>query len=240
MKNKIILVTGGSSGIGKAICEEFERKGAVVVSASRREEENLLFPPYSINIDVTNSKSVSTGIGKVIKKFKKIDVLINNSGIFKMGESLSFAEKDWDKVLETNLKGCFLMSRGVFPYMKENQFGKIINIGSLLSHSAFPNRAAYGASKTGVLGLTRTLAIEWIKDGIYVNSISPGMIDIGREHPSKSVTESKILSRIPIKRLGKPKDIAKVALFLASEDSNYIVGEDIRVDGGWLSNGYFE
>lgn len=239
-ENKVVLITGGSTGIGKGICKEFISEGAIVISGSRREIYNFDGETKTVYLDVNDVSSISLAVERIIDKYGHIDILVNNAGVFKMGESETTTDEDWKFILDTNLKGTFDVSKTVFPYMKKKGYGKIVNMGSLLSHIAFPNRAAYSASKTGVIGITRTLGVEWIKYGINVNSVSPGMIDIGTKHPSGVATDENIISRIPIGRKGTPKDIAACVMFLTSDMADYIVGEDIKVDGGWIANGYFE
>lgn len=238
--NKVVLVTGGSTGIGRGICDEFILNGATVISGSRREIQNIEGDRKTVTLDITDIASIELAVQKIINTYGKIDVLVNNAGVFKMGKSDLVSSNEWEHVLNTNLVGTFNVSKSVWPHMKKQKYGKIVNIGSLLSHTSFPERAVYGSSKSAIMGLTRTLGIEWIKYGINVNSVSPGMIDIGTNHPSGKVTDEKILTRIPKGRKGTPKDVANAVMFLASDLSSYVVGEDIKVDGGWLANGYFE
>lgn len=243
--NYIVLVTGGGSGIGLKIAEEFAKSGATVVIMGRNEKklqravEELNFGLFRYMIcDVSNEEQVINVFSQVKEEFGTIDILVNGAGNFTFSNSEEESISSWKESLDNNLTSAFITSKNVFKYMKEEQRGKIINIASLLSFTAFPERAAYSSSKAGIVQLTKTLGIEWIKFGINVNCVAPGMIEIGRKHPVKNLNNEKINDRIPYGKRGTTEDVSNAVLFLASENSNYIVGQSIVVDGGWLAYGY--
>lgn len=244
LENKVAIVTGGASGIGKAICRLFSENGAKVVIADvnikngkkvEGEIKNLGYEAFFVKCDVTKSSQVKNLVRNVLKKYKNIDILVNNAGIYLHGTVDEMEEKDYDSLMNINLKGPFICSKYVIPIMKKNKSGIVINIASELGIVAEPESPAYCASKAALIHLTKSMALEYIKHGIRVNCICPGPIDtplLRNSFPDKKELENYIQRHTLLKRLGKPEEVAEVVLFLASEDSSYVVGSVYSVDGG--------
>lgn len=252
-ENKVVVVTGGGSGIGRAISIGFAENKANVVPVSRTENnveevikkieergvDSLFYPT-----DLTAKKNVKDLADKVVDKFGHIDILVNCIGIVIKKPLLALDEENWDKTLSTNLRSVFLCCKYLGKYIlgkykERNDFGKVITIASVGSYQGIPTSSAYCASKGGILQLTKTLALEWAQNNVNVNAIVPGWIRTQMTRPVRSdkVTRERILARIPLGRIGEPEDVVGTALFLASQHSNYITGEAIWVDGGYLSSG---
>jgi NAD(P)-dependent dehydrogenase (short-subunit alcohol dehydrogenase family) len=246
LDGKVAIITGAGQGIGKAIALALARKGSSVVIADInikaaeivKEEVALFSKAIAMKVDVSKKSDVDRLLRVCLKEFGKIDVLVNNAGIAIMSGAHEITEEQWDEVIEINLKGTFLCCQAVGKEMIKVRNGKIVNIASISGHSAAPNMMTYNVSKAGVIQLTKTLAVEWAKYNINVNSISPGitesvLLDKLRIEDPKAFKARE--QRIPLKRVNKPGDIAKLVVFLSSEASNNITGEDIRVDGGMLA-----
>ncbi|WP_282203042.1 SDR family NAD(P)-dependent oxidoreductase [Kitasatospora fiedleri] len=246
-----VLLTGAGRGIGRACALEFAREGARLALASRTPaqlervaaEIGALtgVPALCVPFDVSRAEQVRTGVGTVLERLGPIDVLVNCAGLFSMGPSESTAEADSRELLATNALGTLLVCQEVGRGMLERGRGRIVNFASLLSFTAFPGRAAYAASKGAVLQLTRVLGVEWAARGVNVNAVAPGMIRIETRHPAVAageLSEDEILGRIPMRRRGRPEDVTGPVLFLASAQADYITGQTLVVDGGWLSYGY--
>lgn len=250
LKDKVAVVTGSGRGIGAAIAQGFAKEGAKVALISRtleqlekQKEVILQYGSESLSIagDVSNESDVQRMGLKVKEHFGTVDILVNAAGITMVSPSEELARENWDQCLNINLTGTFLMCREIGREMIRAKRGKIINITSVVSHAGIPQRAAYAASKGGVKQLTQTLAVEWGQHGIQVNSISPGFIitEIVQDLISKGVHKpEKLEARIPIGRMGEVEDLVGPALFLASNESDYVTGTTLIVDGGWLANGY--
>ena len=239
--NKIALITGGSRGIGFGIARVFIDLEATVIITGRNEVTLMdackrLGPNahYFVN-DVDDFKSHKKLVENIIAKFGNIDILVNNAGKHSKNASLKISNDEFQEVLNTNLTGVFSLSKECLKYMIENKSGSIININSMSAIYGLPEVAAYSSSKTALLGLTRTLASEYSASGVRINAIAPGFIeskmflDIMEKDPTR---EKRILSRTPMHRFGKPKDIGMSAAFLASEASSFITGICLPVDGG--------
>jgi 3-oxoacyl-[acyl-carrier protein] reductase len=253
LKDKIALVTGASRGIGRAIALALAREGADVVlncstsvkSAQEvaQEIKGLRRRALVIRADVANKAEVDEMVEKVVDKFSKVDILVNNAGMAVVGTSAELEEGVWRRGIDVLLTGVFFCSQAAGKEMIKRRSGKIINIVSINGIGAFPERACYGSAKAGVMQLTRTLGCEWAKYNINVNAIAPGYI---RTHLVEDLVEKGILdveelaTRTPSGRLGECEEIADAAIFLASEESKYIVGQTIVVDGGWSSYMYLE
>lgn len=245
LDNKIAIVTGASRGIGQAIAIGFAKAGADVVITARKnleETERAIIQAgrrclkiYADLFDLDNAKDLI--INETLREFRRIDILVNNAGIQRRNPAFIFTEKDWDDVIHINLKAVFVLSQLSARIMKENGWGKIINIASMLSFQGGINVPAYAASKGGVAQLTKALANEWAKYGINVNAIAPGYIDTEMNQAliEDEVRNRQILERIPAGRWGKPEDIVSGAIFLASHASDYVNGHTLCIDGGWLS-----
>ena len=249
-KEMVALVTGGSRGIGRAICIELARQGLKVGvnhSSTGSADEVLEYIKniggYAIGIqgDISNEKKVRHVIDKTVDTFGRIDILVNNAGISDQLIPILEQESDtWQKVVDIHLKGTYLCSKEVAGIMLKNNFGRIVNISSIVGLNGFPMRTAYGPAKAGIINLTKVLAIEWAKYNINVNAVAPGYIKTEMvEQLIKKGTfiEDHIRERIPMKRLGTTKDIAQAVLFLISDEASYITGTTLVVDGGWTAYG---
>lgn len=244
LKDKVAIVTGSTRGIGRSIAELFLKEGAKVVingtdqnkcdEAAKQLGKNAI----GIKADISKSEEINQMIKKTIEKFGKIDILVNNAGIVHFDPFFELSEDQWDKLMDVDLKGTFLCSQKVAKEMvKRGNGGKIINISSVAGFIGFPRLCHYCAAKAGVAELTKEIAIELAPYKINVNSIAPGIIetDMTKDMIKDTKSLKQLLSRIPLGRVGKPEEIAKVALFLASDDSSYMTGTTVFVDGGWLT-----
>jgi NAD(P)-dependent dehydrogenase (short-subunit alcohol dehydrogenase family) len=248
LDNKTAIVTGARKGIGRAIALALAKEGAnVVVSDISQEDcqkvvteiEGLGRKGLALKCNVTSRAEVEDMVRRTVAEFGKVDILVNNAGIISFKPFLELTDEDWDNTLNVNLKGQFLCARTVAKEMAKNKWGRIINIASISSGGcgiAFPLIAHYTASKGGVVALTEALAVELTPQGINVNAICPGAIDTDMVKAVKEGGQlEQILLRIPKGRLGQPEDIANLAVFLASDESDYITGAAIVIDGGWLT-----
>jgi NAD(P)-dependent dehydrogenase (short-subunit alcohol dehydrogenase family) len=244
------LVTGGGRGLGKAVALALADEGAAVAVFSRTAgqlagvvEELLGRGAQGLAVagDAREEADVERAVAETLAAFGRLDVLVNCAGVFSMWPSTEGTLEEWRSIIDTNLTGTYLFCRAAGRAMLESGRGKIVNFASLLSFVAFPERAAYAASKGGVLQLTRVLGVEWIKRGVNVNAIAPGMISVETPHPLTAQDDSvrqRFQARVPMGRLGRPSDIAGPTLFLASAEADYVAGQTLVVDGGWLSYGY--
>ncbi len=251
LKGKKALVTGASRGIGKGIALAFARQGAMVAVNYRANEamaqevveeiKKMGGSAMAVKADVSQKQEVDMMVSKVASEFGGIDILANNAGIVAYRPFAQMEEADWDQVLDTNLKGQFFCIKAVAPYMEKQGKGRIINLSSIASGGVgvgFLNLAHYCASKGGVVALTEELALELTPKGINVNAIAPGAIDTDMSKAVASNPEvlKGLLARVPKGRLGKPEDIAAMAVFLASDEADYCTGAVFYVDGGWLAS----
>ncbi|MFI5264149.1 MAG: 3-oxoacyl-[acyl-carrier-protein] reductase, partial [Candidatus Kapaibacterium sp.] len=236
------IVTGGSRGIGKSIALRLAAEGADVLftyalnaaaaSETAKEIEALGRKVIAIKADATSSASANEVIEKALAAFGKIDILVNNAGITKDTLLMRMSEEDWDIVLDTNLKGVFLMTKVAIRPMMSAKRGKIITISSVVGLVGNPGQANYCASKAGVIGFSKSLAKEVGSRGITVNVVAPGYIDTDMTEKLNEAQRKAIMDMIPLKRIAKPHEVAGVVAFLASPDADYITGEVIKVDGG--------
>ncbi|HYK72286.1 MAG TPA: 3-oxoacyl-[acyl-carrier-protein] reductase [Pseudoneobacillus sp.] len=244
LEGKAVLVTGASRGIGREIALEFARQGAnVAVNYSGSEAKanevvdlikELDRDAFAVQCDVSNSESVSTMVKETIDRFGKLDVLVNNAGITKDNLLMRMKEEEWDDVININLKGVFLCTKAVTRQMMKQRNGRIINVASIVGVSGNPGQANYVAAKAGVIGLTKTCAKELAARNITVNAIAPGFISTDMTDKLTEEVKTEMLKAIPLARFGEPKDIAKVAVFLASDDSSYMTGQTLHIDGGMV------
>jgi 3-oxoacyl-[acyl-carrier protein] reductase len=237
-----VIVTGASRGIGKAIAIAFAKAGADVAftyasneaaaTEVKQEIEALGRKALAIKADAASADAATMVVDETTKAFGKIDVLVNNAGVTKDTLLMRMSEADWDTVLDTNLKGVFLLTKAVIRPMMSAKKGKIITISSVVGLVGNPGQANYCASKAGVIGFSKSLAKEVGSRGITVNVIAPGYIETDMTGKLNEDQTKAIMDMVPLKRMGKSEDIANTALFLASDAASYITGETIRVDGG--------
>ncbi len=241
---KTALVTGASRGIGREIALELARQGANVVvnyagSEAKAHEvveeiKGLGREAIAIQCDVSNGESVTAMVKQTVDHFGKIDILVNNAGITRDNLLMRMKEDEWDDVMNINLKGVFLCTKAVTRQMMKQRNGRIINISSVVGVSGNPGQANYVAAKAGVIGLTKTSAKELASRGITVNAIAPGFITTEMTDQLTEDIQNEMLKMIPLAQFGEPKDIAHSVVFLASDDSRYITGQTIHVNGGMV------
>ncbi|WP_246940036.1 3-oxoacyl-[acyl-carrier-protein] reductase [Bacillus pinisoli] len=244
LTGKVALVTGASRGIGRAIAIELASKGANVAvnyagSEAKANEvvdaiKALGREAIAIQADVSNGEAVTNMIKEVIGSFGSLDILVNNAGITRDNLLMRMKDEEWDAVINTNLKGVYQCTKGVTRQMMKQRSGKIINIASIVGVSGNPGQANYVAAKAGVIGLTKTVAKELSSRNINVNAIAPGFISTDMTDELPEDVKNEMLKQIPLARFGEPEDIAKVVSFLASEDSKYMTGQTLHVDGGMV------
>src|SRR5947209_10575289 len=246
LAGKTALITGASKGLGKAMAMALGAAGAKVALVSRDRTKleavagdicNAGAEARVVVADVTREEEVAAVEKDVAGAFGRLDILINNAGINIRKPITEFTLAEWSSVMDTNLTSVFLMCRAFVPHMKGTGYGRILNMTSIMSHVSMPQRTAYSASKTGVLGLIRALALELAADGITVNGISPGPFATEMNLPLLNNPEinQQFVSKIPLGRWGRVEDIGSLALFLCSEAGGFITGTDIVIDGGWCA-----
>lgn len=250
LKNKTAVVTGASKGIGKAIAESYAKEGASVVLASRslnaleeavKDIKAKGGEASAMTVDVRNPESVDTLMKKTVERYGRLDILVNNAGITMGAASEDLSPEDWRAALETDLFGVFFGCQAAARIMIPQGGGNIINISSVNGILAAPRRAAYCASKAAVNELTKVLAIEWADRKIRVNAIAPGYIrtELVQDVIDKgAISMEAILKRTPQHRIGEVQDVAALALYMASEESSFMTGSIVNIDGGWLAYGY--
>ena len=241
LKGKVALVTGAAQGIGKSVALLLARNGADIVVSdinlekaeeTAKEIESIGPKTIAVKVDVANFKDVEQMVEAILKKFGKIDILINNAGITRDKLILRMTEEDWDTVLNVNLKGTFNCMKAVTRHMSKQRSGKIVSIASVVGEMGNAGQANYSASKAGVIGLTKTIAKEFAQRGINVNAIAPGYIETPMTEALPEKVKEELKRLIPMERLGKPEDVAEAVLFLVSEESNYMTGQVLNVNGG--------
>ncbi|MCX5702313.1 MAG: 3-oxoacyl-[acyl-carrier-protein] reductase [Candidatus Omnitrophica bacterium] len=243
LKDKVALITGGAQGIGRDIALAFAKEGADVVigdinleKAMRVEQEIMALGRKSlaIELDVTSSVKVEEEVNKILDKFKKVDILVNNAGITKDNLLLRMSDAEWDAVLAVNLKGTFNCTKAASKIMIKQRSGKIINIASIIGIMGNPGQANYSASKAGIIALTKTTAKELGSRNINVNAVAPGFIQTDMTAKLPEELKEKMRGAIPLGKFGSCADVANACVFLASEESSYITGQTIVVDGGMV------
>lgn len=242
LKDKIALVTGASRGIGKAIALSFSREGAFVIinyngnKEKAEEVKNEILKSggkaeiYQCN--VAAAEEVKEMIDNIIKTYGKLDILVNNAGITKDGLIMKMSENDFDDVIDINLKGTFLCTKRAARQMMKQRSGRIINMSSVVGVMGNAGQVNYSASKAGIIGLTKSMAKEIGSRGVTVNAVAPGYIDTDMTNELSDSVKEKILEGVPLKRMGKPEDIAEACTFLASDKASYITGQVIGINGG--------
>ena len=249
LKNKIAIVTGARRGMGRAHALALARAGAKVVVADISQEEcekvvqeikKNKGEAIAVKCDVTRKEEIDQMIQAAVKEWGRLDIFVNNAGICQFKPFLEMTEKEWDLTISVNLKGYFLCAQAAAKEMQKQKSGAIVNIASVAMGQVgvgFPNLAHYCASKGGIVGMSEAMAIELAPYNIRVNVVSPGAIDTPMIDPvrqDKAAMEG-ILGRVPLHRVGKPEEVANAVVFLASDDSSYMTGSVVVVDGGWLA-----
>ena len=244
MEEKVVLVTGGSRGIGKEVAMKFAKNGYNVVTnyvsdktdkeKLKKEFEDNNVKALVLKADVSKTEDVENLVSKAISEFGKIDVLVNNAGITRDNLLIRMPEEDFDKVLETNLKGTFLVTKAVTKYMMKKRYGSIINLSSVVGVAGNAGQSNYSASKAGIIGFTKSIAKELASRNIRANAVAPGFIETDMTDVLKEEVKENIHNQIPLKRMGKAKEVAELIYFLGSENSSYITGQVINIDGGMV------
>lgn len=241
MFHRVALVTGASRGIGREIAQSLCKSNYDIIVASPEVENNEAVAEsiracggraMTLNLDVSSQDSVKEGVSAALKEMGRIDVLVNNAGITRDALAMRMKPADWNLVLQINLTGAFYVAQAVMPAMMKERWGRIINITSVVGEMGNPGQANYVASKAGLIGLTKCLAKELASRNITVNAIAPGFIETDMTAVLPQDVKDQMLATIPLKRFGRPSDIANAVKFLASEDANYITGTVIKVNGG--------
>jgi 3-oxoacyl-[acyl-carrier protein] reductase len=244
LDGKVAIITGASRGIGREIAKTFASEGAQTVLTARTmsalEETAREITaaggrePFLFALDVKDGEKVAELVDKALDKYQRVDILVNNAGVTRDGLSMRLSDEDWDDVLDTNLKGTFLCMRAVSRPMMKQRYGRIINMASVIGLIGNAGQANYAASKAGIIALTKSVAKELGSRNVLVNAIAPGFIETEMTHVLSDEVKKTILKSIPVGVFGKPSDIAKAALYLASEESSFITGQVITVDGGMV------
>lgn len=242
LTGKIAFVTGGSRGIGRAVALSLADAGcdvAVFYAGKRQAAEETVAAikekgrnAVAVQVDVSKADQVERAFKEAESTLGKVDILVNNAGITRDNLLMRMKEEDWEQVIDTNLKGVFLCTKAVARTMMKKRSGRIINISSIVGIVGNPGQANYVAAKSGVIGMTKTIAKELAGRGITVNAVAPGYIDTDMTSKLDDTIKEQMLSAIPLGRFGKPEDVAEVVKFLASDAAAYITGQTIQVDGG--------
>jgi 3-oxoacyl-[acyl-carrier protein] reductase len=244
LKDRVAIITGGARGIGKAIASAFVRESVKVclvdvnqgiLETTQNEIQKTREEILALTCDITKSADVKAAVNQVQKTWGRIDILVNNAGIIRRGTIETVTEEDWDRVIEVNLKGTFNCCKAVAGIMKQQGYGKIVNVSSIAGKMGdITSAPGYGPSKAGVDALTKTLARQLAPYGINVNAVSPHAIETEMSAQWSEERRREIIASIPLGRLGKPEDVAEAVLFLASDDASFITGEILDVNGGAL------
>ena len=242
LKDDEAIVTGGGSGIGRGTCVRLAEEGATVAvfdvdldgaQGTVREIEAGGGRALALRVDVSQAAEVEAAVKEVVSAFGPVDILVNNAGVSTTIPVAKMTEEEWDRTIDVNMKGTFLCCRAVIPAMKERRHGKIVNVSSILGLDGSPARAHYGASKSGVIGFTRSLAVELGYFNINVNAVGPGIIDTPMLLADVGAAfREQLPQRVPLRRLGQPRDLANAILFLVSEEGSYVTGQCLFVCGG--------
>ena len=246
LSGKVAMVTGSTRGLGEVAAMALAKAGADVAVCGRNKAdlkrvssaiEQMGKKSAGFTVDVTSKKSVHTSVDQILKHFGKIDILMNNAGVNHRVPVLDFPEKEWDLIIDTNLKGYFLVTQAVAPQMLERGYGKVINMSSILGTIGLPNQLAYASSKGGVDQMTKVMALEWAKGGVRVNAIGPTYFETElvtqiRDDPERF---NFINERTPMGRWGHLPELEGIVIFLAAPASDFITGQTILIDGGWTA-----
>ncbi len=241
LENKTSIITGGAQGIGLALAEMFAENGSNIaicdinenaLKTAKTKLEKIGIKVFVKKADISKAEDCQTFVKDTIENLGDIDVLVNNAGVTRDNLTVRMSEQDWDLVININLKGSFLMSKAVLTHMMKQRKGSVVNISSVVGQMGNAGQANYSASKSGLIGLTKSLAREFAGRNIRVNAIAPGFVRTAMTDKLKDDIKEKLLATIPLKRFAEPEDIAKAALFLASEQSSYITGQVLGINGG--------
>ena len=236
-KNKKILITGATGGIGKALVKKFTSlEGNVLATGTKNEKLDLLkkeFPEINIlKFDISEHSKIEEFIENVNSQLTSLDVVVNNAGIALDNLSLRMKDEEWQKVIDINLTATFLLCKYAIKKMLKNKYGRIVNITSIVGHTGNIGQANYAASKSGMIGMTKSLAIEYAKKNITLNCVSPGFIQSNMTDKILESIKAVLTSKIPMSKLGSGEDVANTVAFLSSDAASYITGETIHVNGG--------
>ncbi len=246
LSGKVAMVTGATRGLGEVAAKALAGAGADVAVCGRSEDDLTRVSQDIIatgqraagfSLDVLSGKAVRQGVEQILEHFGHVDILVNNAGINHRAQTVDYPEEQWDRVVDTNLKGYYLVTQAVAPQMLEREYGKVINISSVMGRVALPYLLAYCASKGGVDQMTRVMALEWAKLGVRVNGIGPAYFETElvaqlRDDPERF---EFIKERTPMGRWGRPEELEGLVVFLAAPASDYVTGQTILIDGGWTS-----
>jgi 3-oxoacyl-[acyl-carrier protein] reductase len=242
LKDKVSIITGGVQGIGRAIVDTFAKEGSHIAvfdvsqetcdNTAKEIQNQFKVKATGLKVDVTKYEEVEDGTKKVVDTLGKVDILVNNAGITKDNLLLRMSDAEWDAVLQVNLKGPFNCTKAVISPMRKSKGGRIINIASIVGLMGNAGQANYSASKGGLIALTKTTAREYAKRNILVNAIAPGFIRTAMTEKLPDDVKKALSAQIPLERLGEPQDVANIALFLASDESSYVTGHVLSVNGG--------
>lgn len=247
LDGKVALVTGGSRGLGRAIADALASAGARVILTARDAEmarQTALAvrgtseaPSLGLGVDVTRRDEVEAMVAKAVEACGRLDILVNNAGINIRGPIEELSEDDWDSVVDTNLKGPWLCCRAVAPIMKAQKWGRVINVSSMLGEISMPGRTPYASSKGGLTLMTKTLALEWARDGINVNALCPGPFatEINTPLLNDPQARAQMEANVPLARWGDPAELGPAAIFLASDASSFMTGATLFIDGGYTA-----
>jgi NAD(P)-dependent dehydrogenase (short-subunit alcohol dehydrogenase family) len=242
LKGRKAIVTGAGQGIGRSIALKLAQEGADVVIAemnlntgtqTTKEVEALGRKALFISVDVANQKQVQDMVDQVLKAWKRIDILVNNAGFDRPGSLLKVREEDWDAVIGVHLKGTLNCIQAVAPHMIENNYGKIVNLSSVWGKRGAVSEISYSSAKAGIIGLTKSMARELGRYQINVNAILPGLILTPTIAKMAEKYQNMIIENTPLKRMGKPEEVANVAAFLVSDEASFVTGAMVEVSGGW-------
>jgi NAD(P)-dependent dehydrogenase (short-subunit alcohol dehydrogenase family) len=246
LTGKVAFITGASRGFGQAIATTLAAAGADLVLFARTEEglkqTGQLIRDTGRRVlicvgDVTKPDDVNVAIKKAVTQFGRLDILVNNAGIIVRRPIDELTDEDWFNVLNTNLSGPFYCTRAAVPYMKQQKWGRIINVSSMMGLVALPERVTYSTSKTGIIGMTKSLALELAQYNITANAIAPGpfLTELNRQAKGNPTVNQFYMDRTPLGRWGESEEVGSLVLYLASEESAYITGSVIPIDGGWTA-----
>lgn len=250
LKNKVAIVTGGRRGMGRTHALALAARGAKVAVTDIDKDECMSVveeiqsnggEAVCFKMDVSKKNEVESVFDDVVRTFGRLDILVNNAGVYNPMPALDISEEEWDKTIDINLKGQFLCAQKAAKEMSKHKSGRIINISSVSSGQVgfgIAGGAHYTASKGGIIGMTESLAVEWASLGILVNAIAPGAIDTPMSRKARMTKEefdTFLMSRVPLKRIGRPEEVSSLVVFLASDEASYITGSTFYIDGGWLA-----